>query len=302
MSNKIISVVLTLVIGVILVGSVIQPVISSSQSEFRTVANNSTAYYVSDTKVNESLTFTCNPDTDEFLINGDPFDWLSGDAGPNYRQVFVITNAVSISFGPSHQVMTFASPDFPELGTTGAATSLTINPDGTWSASVNNGRSVEGITLIDWIFYPSSSGTYGCFAVDFNVTEGKEAYILSGTKVVNYDGGSTNATLFAKATVVDGVVTTDYAKIIQSTGVSDVDVNFIIPDNVGESGYWHYDSGSWGATGIVDTPATNVMFAPIEYSYISSSDDASIRLLNVIPTLFLVALLMVAVSIIRTRY
>ncbi|MBR5015060.1 MAG: hypothetical protein IKY16_10745 [Bacteroidales bacterium] len=298
--REIVMMITSVIIGIIVVSAVMIPIVDSSSEKVVSVGNNTTAYYVSDTKVNESLTFTCNPSTDEFFINGVSFDWLSGDSGIYYRQVFVFTNAVAISFGPLHEAMTFSSPDFPEFGTTGAATSLTINPDGTWSATVNS-RSIEGVTPVDWIFYPSTSGTYGCFALDFNVTEGKEAYILSGTKVVNYDGGSGNATLFARATVVDGVLTTDYAKVIQSSGVTDVDVNFTLPNNVEEDGYWHYESGYWGATGIVEATASNVMFAPIEFEYISESDGVVRTLLNILPIFTIIGLLVGVVSVMYFR-
>lgn len=301
MDNKIIPVILAVTVGILLTGSVLAPIISDSQTEIRTIANNETAYYVSDTNITKDLVFTCDPETDSFFVNGVEIDWKTVGAGSTYRQIFVFTNVVSISFGTAHDGFTFASLDYPEVGTGGAVTSLTINKDGTWSAlSINGTTTYEGITPIEWAIYPSATGTLGCYGLDFNVTEGKDALVLNGTRNVTVDG--TGGFLYSRTTITDGVATTDYAKIIVGGEITDISLDVVAPGEM-RDGYYHYNGGYTVSSDSFAPLATGgVIFAPIEYTYISSTDSTAIELLQVLPLLVIVALAIVAIGLTRSRF
>lgn len=296
--NELMMMIVSAIIGIVVVVAVMVPIIDSSSESVKSIGNNTTAYYVSDTKITEDLVFTCDPTTDSFFVNGVEIDWKTVDAGSFYRQIFVFTNVVSISFGSQHDGFTFTSLDYPNVGTGGAVRSLTINDDGTWSAiSINGNTTYEGITPVEWAIYPSTTGTLGCYALDFNVTEGKDALVLNGTRNITVDG--TAGFLYSRTTITDGVATTDYAKTIVGGEITDISLDVVAPGEM-EDGYYHYDGGYTISSDSFAPLATGgVIFAPIEYEYVSESDGVVRTLLNVLPIFTVVGLIIGVLSMIR---
>lgn len=301
MENKIIPVILAVMVGILLTGSLLVPIISDSQTVIRTTANNETAYYVSDTNIDETLVFTCDADADEFFVNGVSIPWKDKTVESPYRQVFVMTNTVSISFGSEHANFTFASLEHPEYGKASCNT-LTINPDGSWTATGVNGNNTLTGSGIEWAFYPSLNGNWGVYSAPFNITDGATAYIIAGTMTAN-TATDTSGALFMRAAVVDGDVNVEYAKQIADDTITDITIDISLPEISDMPGYQHYETGTWnGTSDSIVAPLSGVFFAPIEYKFISSTDSAAIELLLVLPLFVIVALVIVVAGLIRSRY
>lgn len=297
-NNKLISVVLVVTVAVIMIGSLLMPIISSTQTVLVTKANNTTAYYTMDTVIKEELTFTYDVDSSTMFVNGEAIEWLNPGPAPSYRQMFIQSDKFGISFGVSHEAFTFASID---PVSNAAVKSVTVHEDGTWEATSIADEPIIGGSPVDWILYPSNDGEYGAYDLGFKASYDSDIFLAFTTADVTYEGSP--GKLFAHAKMKNNVITPEYSKVILSDStVVDVDLTYTMPESLDENGCIVYETGVYYAN-LGDISRSGVMFAPVEYTYKSASDVAGLNLINTIPIVLILSLLIaVAALFIRSRY
>lgn len=305
MNNKLLTLIITLVVGIILTGSILVPAIEDTKHSIASTAQNTTENYnaVYTTALESDVVVELD-ENNKLLVNN-----VEVNPALDMTETVVVTNQFVITY--SGTALTF-------LGLSGGTLSkITMHPDGSYDVVKADSTTASG-TGVEVIIYPDNNGKYGAFVQgagheDFWLDNGATAYIsfLSGgitddASVDHY----VNTLYSATNSNFEGEWNTIYS--LEDPSGSWVDLpsklklNEPYTKEVGEYAV-HWGTNGFTATFTNDsgdfdaTVGSPIVYAPLEYHYLAEKDDAVYSLIGVIPVMVVIALLMVAIGGIYVR-
>lgn len=280
MDNKLIMLVVTLTIGIIMLGSIMMPVLSDATKTTETYTNES-AFYVTN-EAPYTLTYADGICT----ANGE----IVNVTGSEYSLVFSDAFAVRNYGGSMEKLVTLA--DIPSVSVNNSfLVSLTID-ENLHATLVRNISDVESTSEFDVTYFWGITTE----KTDYIMTTGaKPIYVLNDDEI--FTVGRTNITNWSNTFEVKGSVESGASAVVirPPTGITitDAEINYSEIDN--RNGY-AISTITFNAN---DTPATyNRMVAPAEVTMeiIDPTFDSSERaLIMAIPIMVIAALLLLAV-------
>ena len=297
MNNKLIPIVLTLVVGIILAGSVLMPVINDATETERTFINDGYMRY-------SAIESTA---TDEITIEWDYTAPKSLTVGDETIDLSVLDKDTSIVFGDNWSVRYTTAGDLQYIGnlnadylfvtaTDEANLTITLNAG---SATLVSGTTTKTNTYTT-AYYPNNDGTMIMKKANESAYLLKDSSIISANGITNVPGGSVGIRF--TGTINDGFdftyyrntaeyeeenVSANYSEISEYTDLvklNNITFNLVSGDN--------------------DILATYSYFLiPYEVTAENSHplSPGQIALMGAIPVMVIVALLVVAVGVVARR-
>lgn len=272
MKTNLLTLVITLTIGIILMGSLMAPVISDAQDSIgvRTFTNTGDKVYL----VEEADDYTITPTTTGWKVNDTDITCTG-----TYKFIYTDT-----TIGAGYSYLANVNMDLYELGSVvNGITSITLSADGTAVYTINL---TDHETTWEWFALSSDDGEY--------VLTNGAAYVPSGVTHWVYPIG-TNITTPGVGFLVDsenGAATLTQAASRSSTTLTDISSSStasIQTSDYSTTVSVAYSSNTYTLGAIV----------PVTVKY--QEDTASGVILGAIMVVFAVGLVVAAISIIRVR-
>lgn len=293
MNNKLIPLVITLVVGVILAGTILVPAINDATTKTTTYTNTNYDFEVT-SSIDAPITYTLG-DNNELLINGTALELASG---VNYAGVS------STLFGGQYVGSEGFWVTLPSAVYTNKVTSMTINPDGSWSITrdgtdITNTEGAEGSDIYAVVSEGERVAYRPSNPVNFIAPAGEAIPF-----VVNYgqavSGGNTYP-LFVRANLLDGAIVDEYAYIFVNGEKVDIDVTFsisssssaVVSDGITTYTNWNMSMGADGYN-----LSGRYIALPLKEFEITSDVGGAMDLLKVIPIFVIIALVVATVSVV----
>lgn len=279
---------ITLTVGIILVGSILMPIVNDAQTQISTEQLNSTERYIM-AGSNDDVVMVATADGWE--INGEI--------------VTLPTPYFAVAFGEKG-VIRFGSTT-ASVHTESARIGNIVKfeySEGTLTMTKNN----DTTQTEEWsyLFYPSNKGDYGMFerlpglSESLNVDKNQTAYYIANTawnnsiefwgvwEVVNGDVTDTLIP-FCYATTYNGTINVDSDAVVE--------INYT-PSEDGLSNVYQYGSVTSNGTTYANQ---SFIVAPLTYHIHSQADNAALQLIGVLPILIIVSLILAATGTIFVR-
>lgn len=296
MKNNLLSLVILLTVGIILTGALLVPAINNATTETTQYSNENYDFQVTSSPTT-ALTYTLG-DSNALLVNGTDMELTSSQTYAGISSTVFGGQWVN---GASFWV------DTPSGVYTDKVTSMTINPDGTWSITYNGTEitNTEGEEATDIyaavpdgelvVYRPSS-------AVSFIAPAGKSIPLI-----INYgqiqSGGNTYP-LFAKAHLLDGAVVEDYAYTFIDGVKTDLDITWGVAGSSSASisnGVCTYTN--WNMAFDIDgytSAGRYIVLADKEFS-VTTPIEGELSLLKILPVLIVISLVIAVIPVVAGR-
>lgn len=282
MGTIVYTVVCVLVIVLIITTTLI-PVIEDSQTEIKTVGQNTTIVY----------SVAASSDTEVAITMSDGVISVNGYSVPASRDRAIALSESFLVQSYNNNTMVLITDGVQVSG----ITSMTLsNGTITYSGSESGTESYTGDVL-----YASATGNYGFFSTDSVFKINEDAVIWS-----YFSDGFDNSDLSPSRIGARGVLKGTYEEmqatfINVNTTVESVTMSLNVTDNKDLS----YDVVSSSvmtlttSDGSYTSSTKHPLIAPIEYVYISNTDNAIITLLSILPIMLMMIPIMVVVRLFR---
>lgn len=277
MDNKLLTVVLTMVVGIILAGSMLMPAISDASTDEHTGTN---PYYFRMSEIgDETITLSYDAVNSKPLYNGELTNFTTSN-GTEATSVAIISDTFTItttgglwyyyfiSGGADQQIYSTA---------TGATTAVATIGNGVMNLYINDSLSFD--VPYTTCYIPDNSGKFVMCQEHFNGFFSKSTDIMAAITLRTNHGVATGP--------IDDLTTTFHA----TDGTVDTDsYAFEVV----------YDTETVGVTELCKTKYDSFRYIlPYEYHYLEENEYAS--LYSVIPVLVIVGILLAAISLILMR-
>lgn len=296
MDNKIIYGFLTILVGVILLGSVLVPIIDNPAiTKTKVVATNENAEYTVSQDYSDGVTIEM---VDGVTTNGTAIPLANNPA------ITVFTDRFSVVWYKSETSKPVCDVG---LGVVSDVKAIRINTDGTYEFTKTDDSTVTSSDAISWAFYPAIDGEYGAFSTTAIVDKG-ESYYTTYTNI----GGTPWYYMILNLECNEAGISATEKYLAKTTSDSFQEVTVSVAyDNYtpeGSTDGLSYIVSNPQSTRTVTVDGTDYTFskkidpiiAPLEYHvYEDVVVDSS--LYGVIPILVAIAILMAAVRIFILR-
>ena len=289
--NNVLTLIITLIVGIILAGSLLMPVLTDATTTERTFTND--GYFRMDKVTDGNLTFNWDYDEPTKIVVNDETIEYTNDSGNEISVVCSNTfylrirdnNASFIYNGPGGNVI---------ADSTGESLTVTITEN---SGTVTNGTDTKNFTNVGDIYHISNSGDYAMKKSNeaAYLNEDSEIFIRGMSRIgIHYVSFIVNGNINDGATVLGSDVT-----------ISDISMN-ATADNAYKDLY-KFNDITFDAVFTGETTPTHVTYNYVVVPYQVTSElsqhltPGQISLLGAIPVMVIVALLMAAVGAIALR-
>lgn len=286
MKTNILTVIITAVVGIILLGGLLLPIIDSpGVTKDKVVGTNDGAVYYMGTNYESGLELEIS---NGLITNGEQFTPTENPG------LYLFSDKFSTLWWKS---ATYADVSDVDLGVVKNVVKITINSDGSYSYTKSD-DSVENSTgTISKIFYPTTAGSFAYYTSAVNIDMADKWYSSANTLgsapwyflMLNMEGNNTTIDVpqsyvatSASASFVEAETTVEYD---EAPAVSADGLSYII-SNTETTRVITYDGDDYTKSG-VQAP----IIAPTEYHYYQEKPVES-SLFGVIPVLIIVAILM----------
>lgn len=296
MKNNLLSLVVFLTLGIIITGSLLMPVINEATTETTQYSNESYDFQVTSSPT-IALTYTLG-DSNALLVNGTDMELTSSQT---------YAGVASTMFGGQWVNDTSFWVDTPSATYTSKVTSMTINPDGTWSITYDGNviTSTEGEVATE-IYAAVPDGELVVYrptgSVTFIAPAGESVPVI-----INYgqisSGGNTYP-LFAKVHLLDGAVVQDYAYTFINGEKTDLDINWAVGSGSSatiSNGVCTYTN--WNMAFTVDgytSAGRYIVLAEKEFS-VTTPIEGELNLLKILPVLIVVSFVIAVIPVVAGR-
>lgn len=301
-TKSIVTGIVAVVICTVLAVTVMIPILSDSGSNVNHIGQNENYQYTATNKIGD---YTYSKDSDgKFTVNDEVLVTKTG------QYIVSITDKTYSVFQTSNGTTLYRDVNYSTINN---APTLEYNSDGSWVATASNDTTSTGSGITRG-FYPINGGEWGVYTnnVSFNVDKGQKVYFGVGAFFSATDGDSVSHPIMAMFSMIDGVVTTEYAYLYDTTTQVWSDVKNSTTATI--RGTWT-DNGLYGTyehtdftiaiTGYtLDGSVGNShlgMYAPITYHYQTSTDNSITSMLAVVPILVIVGIVVATVSLFVTK-
>ena len=298
--SKLTNGVICLVVVVLLIAVTIIPVIEDAQKDqYSTDNNTNEKFVISNDSVTASNPLTLAMDGEYISINGvtDTQAYVS-----NEEKIWALNTGIRVMKNGTEPDIyyNFQTTVWSDQTTSNTYSAYKLVYDGSTLTGYSNVDAVLFTVDSDFLIYPYSKGTYGEFDM-------RTATVRNGTHINKdatvYVGSAGNNYGFMKGNYTDGFTTVGYS------GSSTLDTRTLSYSPVlSDDGLtWRFSNTPSmtlsDSAGVLDPSSTNwiLIYAPIEYSYISGNDSMIISLLGVIPLVMFIIPVMLAVNMITPR-
>lgn len=301
MNNKLITIVLTLVVGTILAGSLLVPVLNDACKTEETIHNDGIVRMTKYDTTAEINAFWDHTKPNEITVN-DEVVKLPKFVTSGVEISLTVSGAADfliryVSVTATNQTLTYSDA----LGNTTAGansnTDATITVSG-GTITFSNGTTTKTGTYEDYLFFVSNDGDYVMKASDdiAVLKEDSDIYGIGRTKL-----GTINYSFVIEGTIADGwtanIVQTNTVTLSEVTGNYQQSTKYV-------GGYDFVGVGLTATVSDVDYPVTyNQVIVPYEVTLELTEHltAGQIALLSAIPIMVIVALLVVAVGVVARR-
>lgn len=282
MKANILTLAITLTIGVILAGSLLVPVINDASEVNRTFTN-SGIYYMTDLSDEESITYTF--DGTDWTIDGEPAD-------------IVATDQTTLVAGDGFIIR--SNGNIPGIASPKSITSLTVDADGIAMSYVKTDDTTATYSKTATVYYCAVNEKTATVLSENN----SAVYVKSNTDLVveTFSGTASGlGTIFlVEGNIADGFTVTP---LNTDVTVGDVTCNYVQVD--GFNDLYKVTSITFESThnDTVRTQTFTSFIAPSEVTAERSQhlDSGEIAIMAAIPILVIVGLLIVGVNAIRVK-
>lgn len=296
MKNNLISLAVFLTLGIIITGSLLVPVINDATTETTHYTNEGYDFQVTSSPT-VALTYTLG-DSNALLVNGTDMELSSSQT---------YAGIASTMFGGQWVNEASFWVDTPSATYTSKVTSMTINPDGTWSIIYDGNEitSTEGEEATE-IYAAVPDGELVAYrplgSVSFVAPAGKSIPI-----VINYgqvvSGGNTYP-LFVRAHLLDGAVVQDYAYIFINGVKTDVDATLSIGSGSSatiSNGVCTYTNWNMGiAVDGYSAAGRFIVLADKEFN-VTTPIEGDLNLLKILPVLIVISFVIAVIPVVAGR-
>lgn len=294
-------------IAVILIGSLLVPIVDSTQESFYSTAENTGYSYKATNKLG-NYEYSIDTTNHELLVNGTALTHIT-ETNPTYG---IASQNLGLSYFGGTATSMYGSA-YGNAALT-KVTSVTINDDGTWSLTDTTAgeiSSTDSTKLANNVMLADNDGNYGVYLISgitdyptISVNRGEAIYLFC-----NYGQATANSNTYAlnyMAKLVDGEITVLYAYLGNGDGWTDVkdlltvalNSSVIVTMDKINTTYENFRFGI-GITGYT-LQVRNVASAPLEY-HAAEEAPGSIALISVIPIMVILALFVGVASTIIIR-
>lgn len=290
MRNKVVTTTISITVLLILIASAIMPIVSDNAIAHTAEQDESAYDYLATTSFGHTYTFVTGG---AVSIDGETL----GDTTMN-----ILSDQFKVIWYNKSATMY----DMNGTGTVGI-TQLVIDADGAYHYTTSSGN-VDGATKLSWFVGPALSGNYVMAVTSLSglhYNANSQLYFCASSSFFNESSASITAAtsyFYAKGTMNN---MTAGAYIKNSSGVwksaqASITLN---PKEFNDGSYGFNTSfGSSATAGDYTTsPASGVVFAPLEYRSATDSDSQLNNLIMVIPIILIVSVLMLAVGLVSRR-
>lgn len=287
MKANIITIIMTAVVGIILIGSLLMPILDSpGVTKEKVVGTNDGAVYYMGTNYESGLELEIS---NGLITNGEQFTPTENPG------LYLFSDKFSTLWWKS---ATYADVSDVDLGVVKNVVKITVNSDGSYSYTKSD-DSVENSTgTISKIFYPTTAGSFAYYTSAVNIDMEGKWYSSANTLgsapwyflMLNLEGNNTTINIpqsylatSASDAFVEVETTVEYsgdAPVVSADGLS-----YII-SNTETTRVITYDGNDYTKTG-VQAP----IIAPTEYHYYQEKPVES-SLFGVIPVILIIAILL----------
>lgn len=302
MNNKLITIVITLVVGIILAGSVLMPVLNDATKTTKTFTNEGlyrmAALESTDSADIEIKWEYTNPNQ---ITVGDSAVALptSGFAtvvcGENWLVRYIAATGVSV------QLFDGTTPGY--IASVSGTNDMTITAS-SGSVTFDNGSGTEVTSTYTTMYYADNNGEYTMIkANEKTVYLNDDSKIIGAGRTDNVFGTSSLTATFA-GTIADGIAITPIGSVPSGYTVGDITVS-----DSAVNGYinlYDFDKFEFVVTA-ADSSTVTVTYTQVIVPYQVTAElsehltSGQIALLSAIPVLVIVALLVVAVGVVARR-
>lgn len=284
--------IIAIAVTIIIISTVAIPVIDDVQKEIATTGNNSAFSFMASTGSDITTSIT---NVDSTISIGDLVISKTGDV---HAATILISSGLIINTYSSTLRVTDISNDI-QLA---QVTAIDIT-SGAYSYTVS-GTDYSG-TLAGDVLFLSDTGTYGYFdsISDLKLNSNSKVYVTYAvTPFRDSSNNSLSLTGVISGTIKDGMSGTLY-KYVSSEFVSvssSSTINAVDEDGIMYS-LTNIESSAIDSSVTYNRTVTGGIFAPIEYKYISDSDESLINLIGILPIMLILVPLMMAVRMMALK-
>lgn len=285
--------IITATVAVIMICLVAVPLIDDSTNNVVSIANNTTEKYIVAAQTSASITIEYTETPGTFLIDGVSKTFTSSEYSDFWC---VLTNNCFVRLHSTGSWIVFEGLTSTSTSLSHVGDKVTINPSG-WEIIVGS-NTYSG--TYDWICYPSENGTYGMLrfnAGSVHIDNDATVYAIKEARIVT-EGLTTAAGVIWSGSINGGTETKFAWDPTANTDVTSSTDVYIKYAEIGDH--------STKITGVYEKYNNNneysipTVIAPIQYHTITENDGMIITLLEIIPVLFIAALLVgIGYSIMR---
>lgn len=279
--SKIPTLVVGLIVAILIVTVVAIPIISDSTQYVQSTAQNADARYMLSSSSDEAITL-------EFANNSYKINGIEYENVDNY-QIKAFSNAFFLTFNANGSSATINDGTHYSIYN---VTKLEYDPSSS-TATAYHGGSSTAYTDVEQLFYLHPRGDYAYFASAENIHISNDSEWFALISAYSADNGT--------AWGID-----KYVGKTKSTYMP----GFVIPSSgTGSAATLSYtltfdqvDSKHFDITGATDVTANSLTFSgikyavPVDYLEISTTDNATISIINIIPLLLIVSMIIAIVS------
>lgn len=296
--TSILTIIVTAVVGIILLGSLLMPVIDSpGVTKEKVVGTNENELYRLSNDFSEEVEIEISSGA---IVNGD--------------QVTPSTNPVIVIFSDKfvitwYKADTDANVCDADLGYVSNVVKINLETDGTYSYTKTDSSVVTSTGAFSWIFYPSNTGDFGSFRSGVNIDLGEKWYSCKSSLgaspwnplILTMDGDQNSLT--AKTAYVAANTTSPFVEGGITVGYKEDYLPTVSSDGLS----YMVSNPQWTRTVTVSSTDYTIsddltpVIAPLHYHYYVEKEMES-SLLGVIPVLIIVAILLSVVqAVVRNR-
>ena len=309
MNNKLIPLVITLVVGIILAGSVLMPVLNDATKTTGTISNDGYFRMQKITDEDETVyTLTWDRTSDKVLLNGTEIEMSGKSTYSSLGGVSIAMTDNSVSrYVPALRIQTWISGVGGSMGYSSTTMEIEFN-QGTLTITADEGLETEAVktTTYEYAYFASNTGNYVMKDKDQKaaVFADSEIYAMGVTNINNSTAPGTPILSVLKMT--GDASSVEFSAIYGLSGTPTFsDVEIIKTENSKYVGV--YDLDKVTATVTYDSADTAITYSYFVVPYQVTAElsehlsAGEIALMNAIPVMVIVALLMAAVGAIFIR-